>query len=143
MHYLNSNEWSNFLNDSLKRLLEMKPVPYTGITPSVLPMRAGVYLISEIIDGIEVTLYVGRSKNLQERIYRNHLMGDLTNARLKKYIVNDSAHPAFGDKELAKKHIKTNCQVRWIFEDDFRRRGALEGYFTAKLFPKYGIAEEH
>jgi hypothetical protein len=106
-------------------------------------MRAGIYLISEIIDGVEITLYVGRSKNLQERLYRNHLMGDLTNARLKKYIVNDSAHSAFGDKELAKKYIKTNCQVRWIFEDDFRRRGVLEGYFTAKLFPKYGIAEEH
>lgn len=143
MYYLNSKEWCDFLESSLKNLLEMQPVPYTRITPSVLPKRAGVYLLSEVVDDVEIALYVGRSKNLQDRIYRNHLMGDITNARLKKYMMQDETHSTFGDKLKAKTYIKSNCIVRWILEDDIRKRGALEGYFTAKLFPKYGISEEH
>lgn len=143
MEYLQSLEWNDFLENSLQRLLSMNPIPYSQITPSVIPVEKGIYLISEATGLVEICLYVGRTKNLQERIYRNHLMGDLANARLKKYICNDTSHEAFGDMNKAKAYIKANCQVRWIFEPDVRKRGALESYFTARLFPKYGISEEH
>ena len=72
-------------------------------------------------------------------------MGNTSNARLKKYITEDVLHTCFGSKKNAKEYIRNNCHVRWILEDDLSRRGcgALEGYFTARLFPKYGIYEEH
>lgn len=143
MEHYNSQKWADFLNSSLDELLAMKPIAFQIITPSVLPEKAGVYLITEKIGGIENALYVGRTKNIRQRIYTNHLMGAISNARLKKYIIYDEMHACFGDVQLAKDYIRKHCQVRWIFQDEMRVRGALEGYFTAKLFPKYGIAEEH
>lgn len=121
----------------------MKPVQFRIIKPSVLPLNAGVYLITELVDNTENALYVGRTKNLSQRLYTNHLMGSTSNARLKKYIIHDENHSCFGDVKKAKEYIREFCQVRWVFQDDTRVRGAIEGYFTAKFFPKYGIAEEH
>lgn len=138
-----SEDWLMFLELSINNLYSIKPIAYSSITPSQIPEQAGVYLISEIIDNIETALYVGRSKNLRNRLYRNHLMGNPINARLKKYMMQDEFHPAFENKELAKQYIKEKCFVRWILEDNIRKRGALEGYFTAIFFPKYGISEEH
>ena len=142
VHY-NSKDWSDFLNSSLKELLKMKPMQFSIITPSILPNIAGVYLITEAVENTENALYVGRTKNLRQRLYTNHLMGSTSNARLKKYIVHDENHSCFGDVKKAKEYIREFCQVRWVFQDDTRIRGAIEGYFTAKFFPKYGIAEEH
>jgi len=143
MEYYNSREWRDYLNNSLNKILSMEKIPYTNITPSVIPEQKGIYIISELINDVEVVLYIGRTKNLRNRIYRNHLMGPVTNARLKKYIIEDSSHLCYQNLEFAKIYIKENCYVRWFFEEDFRKRGALEGYFTAILYPKYGIAEEH
>lgn len=143
MEHYNSKDWSDFLNSSLKELLQMKPMHFSLITPSVLPINAGVYLITEIYEKTENALYVGRTKNLRQRLYTNHLMGSTSNARLKKYIIHDENHSCFGDVKKAKEYIREFCQVRWVFQDDTRVRGAIEGYFTAKFFPKYGIAEEH
>ena len=143
MEFYNSNDWRRFLNGSSISLLEMSPVFYKDMKPSVLPINAGVYVISENINNIEVPLYVGRTKNLRERIYTNHLMGGLSNARLKKYIISDELHPCYQNLSEAKNYIRNSCFVRWVFEDDYRRRGAIEGYLTAIIFPKYGIYEQH
>lgn len=104
--------------------------------PSYLPKRAGVYLITIR----NKPYYVGRSQNLRRRIYTNHLMGSLKNARLKTYLIE------FGkcaNREEAKQFLKRFAHVQWIEEEDMRTRGALEGYFTGVLFPKYGISAEH
>ncbi|NHI01999.1 hypothetical protein OJHNALOF_03053 [Oceanimonas sp. MB9] len=44
--------------------------------------------------------------------------------------------------EAAKEFLRQNCSIQWVFEDEYRNRGALEGFFTSVLFPKYGIAPE-
>jgi len=142
MNYKNK-QWLNSLDNALQSLLLLNPIPFSTLTPSKIPERAGVYLITEKLNKKETALYVGRTKNLRQRIYTNHLMGSITNARLKKYIINDADHSCFQDVKLAKVYIRKNCLVRWIFEDEIRIRGAIEGYLTAMLFPKYGIYEEH
>ena len=38
--------------------------------------------------------------------------------------------------------IKEKCIARWFLENDTRKRGAVEGYVTGIVFPKYGIYEE-
>jgi hypothetical protein len=67
-------------------------------------------------------------------------MGPLTNARLKKYLINFGECASLPE---AKEFIKAYCWARWIEEPDIRTRGAIEGYITGMLFPKYVIYEEH
>lgn len=143
MEHYYSKDWASFLDNSLLELLKMNPINMKSIKPSDLPEKAGVYLIVENIQGVEIALYVGRTKNIKRRIYVNHIMGDKANARLKKYIYEDKNHLCYNNFKNAKLYLQENCQVKWILEDDFRKRGALEGYFTAKFFPKYGISIEH
>ncbi len=67
-------------------------------------------------------------------------MGPLSNARLKKHLIDSGECIDIG---AAKEFLKLHCQVRWIEQDGFRERGAIEGYATGLLFPKHGIYEEH
>ena len=115
-------------------------ISFFDLKPSAVPERPGVYLITACVDGDEQAYYVGRTKNLRGRLYRQHLMGPLANARLKKYLIECGECI---DKESAKQFIRDHCFVRWVEQEGYRERGALEGYVTAMLFPKYGIYEEH
>lgn len=67
-------------------------------------------------------------------------MGSVANARLKRYLIGSGECRGVAD---AKEFIKNYCYVRWIEENDSRRRGAIEGYAVGLLFPKYGIYQEH
>ena len=93
--------------------------------PSEIPDAAGVYIISDNNTG-EV-LYVGKTTNLRQRIYNNHLMGPLSNARLKKYLIEDERFPDICDIAAAKKYIRNHCTFLYIKENDYRKRGHLEG----------------
>lgn len=123
-----------------EQLLKADPLAFSGLTPSKIPIAPGVYVITAMKDGNDYPYYVGRTKNFQQRIYNNHLMGPLTNARLKKHLIDSGECVDIAD---AKAFIRNNCAVRWVEQEGFRERGALEGYATAILFPKYGIYEEH
>ena len=137
---LPGESWLKELATAYQRLLAATPLRFSEMTPTRLPKAPGVYAITAFLNGKELPYYVGRSKNLQQRLYNNHLMGPLTNARLKKYLI-DAAECA--DIDVAKQFIRSTCIVRWIEEPDMRRRGAIEGYVTGLLIPKYGIYEEH
>jgi len=129
-----------FLRRRFQELVRAPVVPYSMLTPSKIPEQPGVYLITAVLAQKEQPYYVGRTKNLRERLYRNHLMGSPTNARLKKHMI-DSGECV--DVTAAKQFLRDFCAVRWIRQEGFRERGALEGYVTGLLFPKYGIYEEH
>ena len=130
----------NFLKHTYEALINSKPIAFKELTPSKIPEVGGVYVITAKKGSNEEVYYIGRSKKLRRRIYTNHLMGPVTNARLKRYLVSSKECRNVQD---AKDFIKKYCLVRWIEEDDIRRRGAIEGYATGLLFPKYGIYEEH
>jgi hypothetical protein len=129
-----------FLRKRLKDLLGAEPVQFSDLTPSKVKEAAGVYLITAKRHGIEYAYYVGRTKNLQQRLYNNHLMGPASNARLKKHLVDGGE---CDDMLGAKRFLREKCIVRWILQNGHRERGAVEGYVTGILFPKYGIYEEH
>ena len=133
-------EWLEFLKEGYQSLVSMEPLAFAAITPSKIPKEAGVYLITALFNGKEIPYYIGRSKNLRQRIYNNHLMGPISNARLKKYLINSGECP---DLASAKNFIRSFCLVRWVQENDTRNRGVIEGYVTGLLSPKYGIYEEH
>jgi len=135
--------WLNFLSYRYEELVSCKRIPYILLKPSMIPETPGVYLITARKSGYEAIYYIGRTKNLRQRIYENHLMGGLSNARLKKYLIEDIELPRVKDKYDAKEFIRANCYIRWIEEDQMRNRAAVEGYTTGLLFPKYGMYEEH
>ena len=135
-----SRAWGRFLSKSLQRLLNQLPLKFSQMKPRLLPETAGVYLLTKLEGNNEIPYYIGRTKNIRQRLYHNHLMGQLSNARLKKYLIDNQICSTLSD---AKKFIRRYCAARWIEEKDYRRRGALESYFTAVLFPEYGIDKEH
>lgn len=101
---------------------------------------AVVYAITNQTTG-EV-LYVGRTKNLRRRLYTNHLMGPKTNARLKKYLVEDPGQPEIADMAAAKEYLKEHCYFQFIPVADMVERGRIEGLLSYLLNVKY-IHEEH
>ena len=122
-------------------LLHSKKYFFDVLTPSMLTNKLPVvYAITDKTSG-EV-LYVGRTKNLRQRLYNNHLMGTLTNARLKKYLIQDPNMPEITDKESAKDYIKTNCYFQYIAESDTTKRGQIEGLISFMLDVRY-MHEEH
>ena len=108
--------------------------------PSVLPQAAGVYVIFN--KWTNEVYYVGKTTNLQRRLYHNHLMGPLTNARLKKYLIDDSAFPGILERTDAKNFIKENCSFIFILEPDMRARGHLEGLVSFLTDCRY-VDKEH
>ncbi|MFY9741686.1 MAG: GIY-YIG nuclease family protein [Candidatus Sulfotelmatobacter sp.] len=129
-----------FLQRRFDSLLLASPLAFSQMTPSKIPDRSGVYLITAALSGREDPYYVGRTKNLRRRLYNNHLMGPFSNARLKNCLVSTRECE---DIAAAKGFLKSCCSVRWIEQAGHRERGAIEGYATALLFPKHGIYEEH
>lgn len=123
------------------QLLSAPCYDFADLTPSKLENGlAVVYAIFDKTDGS--TLYVGRTKNLRQRLYYNHLMGPKSNGRLKKYLAEDDSRPDIPDMEAAKKYLIDNCCFRYIPVCDVVTRGQIEGLMSYLLDVKY-IHEEH
>lgn len=124
-----------------QKLLSASPLYFGTLTPSNIPDGiAGVYAIFDERSG-EV-LYIGRTKNLRRRLYTNHLHGPKTNARLKKYLVEDASEENISSMDDAKQYLKKYCYVKYIVEDDTVQRGKIEGLLSYLLDVRY-IHEEH
>lgn len=124
-----------------EELLKSKRYDFDGLKPSVLQDKLPVvYAIFDKTDG--TCLYVGRTKNLRRRLYTNHLMGPKANARLKKYLVEDSDRKDILTMDAAKKFLIERCYFHYIPVDDMRRRGQIEGLLSY-LLDVYYIHEEH
>lgn len=103
-------------------------------------MKAGVYVIW--LKGTKEVLYVGRTKNIRQRLYTNHLMGNKTTARLKKYLVEDNNLPKIRKYVDAKKYIKKKCCFQFILVKDSKKRGYIEGLLSFLTRVRY-IEDEH
>lgn len=69
-------------------------------------------------------------------------MGPTTNARLKKYLMEDDALPEIDDKKKAKQYIRNRCYFRFVEVSDTNERGQIEGLLSYFLNVRY-IHEEH
>ncbi|MGB7532084.1 MAG: hypothetical protein WA977_03785 [Halobacteriota archaeon] len=84
-------------------------------------------------------LYVGRSKNLQQRLYRNHLMGDSNSAPV-KYRISEEKNIT---PEKAKEFMRNHCHFKYLVVRDVLTRCILEAHLIGLLEPPFNIAEEH
>lgn len=75
-------------------------------------------------------------------LYTNHLHGPKTNARLKKYLVEDASEENITSMDDAKQYLKKYCYAKYIVEDDTVQRGKIEGLLSFLLDVRY-IHEEH
>lgn len=124
-----------------ERLLNSKKYSFCDLKPSDL--QDGLAVIYAIFDKDSgEALYVGRTKNLRQRLYTNHLMGPKSNARLKKYLTEDLNVPEIQTMEQAKSFLREQCYFQYIPEPDMRSRGQIEGLLGYLLDVRY-IHEEH
>ena len=124
----------------VNQLISSKKYFFTDLKPSDLPEHAGVYAIFDKETG--ENLYVGRTKNLRQRLYNNHLMGPKSNARLKKYLTEDPLMTEITLMDEAKQFLKDRCYFQFLMADDVRQRGQIEGMLGFFLNVRY-IHEEH
>lgn len=99
-------------------------VHFGTLLPSQLERIGAVYLIGHK-SGNRI-FYVGKTTNLQQRMYYNHLMGNGSTARLKNYLIKDKDLPKVKNYEDAKEYIQKNCFFKWIRIDDSKERGLIE-----------------
>ena len=123
-----------------KKVLWAPKTTFAEIKPSQIPDAPGVYIIR--LQDSDETLYVGRTKNLRQRIYSNHLHGPLSNARLKKYLIEDPNEPSITGLATAKQYLKDCCYVQFQVIDDLLERGQAEGLLSFLLNVRY-LYEEH
>lgn len=135
-----SDRWIDSAIQLVKEFSESKRYFFADLIPSMLNDKLqGVYAIFDKREG--TALYVGRTKNMRRRLYTNHLMGPLTNARLKKYLIEDTSNNISNLTE-AKAFIRENCYFQFLVENDIVRRGQAEGLLSYALNVKY-MHEEH
>lgn len=129
------------IDNIISTFLSGKKYYFATLTPSML--EDGLAVVYAIFNkDTNETLYVGRTKNLRRRLYTNHLMGPQTNARLKKYLVEDSNEPTITTMNGAKTYLKEHCYFQYIPESDTRIRGQIEGLLSYVLDVRY-MHEEH
>lgn len=129
--------------DSLtKKLSEQQLLSFEELKPTTISVSlSGVYVIWDKRD-MENALYAGRTKRLSRRLYTNHLMGNKSTARLKKYLVEDSNQTNISTYREAKQYLKDYCVFKFITESDYIERGKIEGLFSFVYNVKY-MHEEH
>jgi len=98
----------------LEKLLANEKYYFLALKPSIIADKiAGVYAIFDTNTG--EALYVGRTTNIRNRLYLNHLQGNSSTARLKKYIVEDEKiFPNIKNYEDAKIWINKNCYFQYV-----------------------------
>ena len=125
----------------VEELLDSKRYDFDRLKPSDLEDGLPVvYAIFDKVDG--ACLYVGRTKNLRRRLYTNHLMGSVTNARLKKYLIEDPDRKDIDTMAAAKYYLIDQCYFQYLAVPDMRTRGQIEGLLSYLLNVRY-IHEEH
>ncbi|MGO4695509.1 GIY-YIG nuclease family protein [Paenibacillus sp. 2TAB26] len=142
----------------VEKIWSQPEIHFEFLVPSNLEILGAVYAIG--IRGTDQILYVGRTKNLQRRLYTNHLMGNESTARLKKYLTKDELLTAFAvtvekmlpepediryKKEayqLAKDYIRNHCYFKFLPLDESRLRGLTEAGLTFAFNTKF-LEEEH
>jgi len=122
------------LSKWLDGLARKRKTSFKSLKYSAIPKNGGVYVISEFGGPKEAVLYIGQTKNLRERVYRNHWQGNLQASNFKKLLVR---HKKARDKGDAKEYLKKNCSVRWVVVEDKKERLAREHYATAVLNPQF------
>jgi predicted GIY-YIG superfamily endonuclease len=124
----------------IEKIWNQPSIKFSELTPSVLNEEGAVYIIALI--ETDKVLYIGRTVNCRRRLYTNHLMGNQSTARLKKYLIEDPNVIEVTDYPSAKQYLRERCYFKYLPEEDSRTRGMMEGGLAYPLNVRY-IEKEH
>ncbi len=126
----------------LDGVLSREPVRFESLVPSLLPSEGGVYLISDLSQRTEGTIYIGLTGNLRNRVYTQQFQGQKASSQIKVAVVQ---HGRARDLAHAREYLKKSCAVRWDAIPDFREREMREGFAKAILKPEFSLykSKEH
>ncbi len=124
------NEYKNLL----QTLLLNPQLPFDNALHRSLPEKGGVYRIFEKDQSWQSSVYVGKTSNLSNRIYTNHLMGNKDASTLKKKLIKSGK---FADKNDVKSYLQSKCLVQYVEVSDELYRTFFEHFAVSVLKPKY------
>ncbi|HTW92371.1 MAG TPA: GIY-YIG nuclease family protein [bacterium] len=126
----------------LDDFLASRARPFRTLVPSKLPTTGGIYAISITRGPYAGIVYVGTTKNLRQRLYQNHLMGDKHASQLRNALVHfDCAY----DHDEAKRFMRESCGYRFFEDTNEKERQVKEAFAIAALRPEFSIykGKEH
>jgi|SRR3989338_9334923 len=103
--------------------------PLGQINRRNIPKKPGIYLFT---DKKRKILYVGKTKNLQDRLYSKHRMGTPESSTLKRKLIKLKGL----NENNVKKYIESNFYVRWRVVS-FIKAAYFEHFLISVLNPKY------
>lgn len=118
----------------LYQLLESQPVGMGDGFTGQIPSGGGVYRIFETGSPVDSTVYVGKTGNFFERLYRNHLQGNQKASTLKRKLIDRGD---FGSNQEVKDYFRGRCSVQFLPIDDEHLRHWFEYFAIATLKPRY------
>ena len=116
------------------QLLASHPVGMGTGFSGRLPSGGGVYRIFETGSPLDSTVYVGKTGNFFERLYRNHLQGNPQASTLKRKMIERGE---FRSSQEVKAYFKERCSVQLISIEDEPLRHWFEHFAIATLQPRY------
>ena len=117
----------------VEKLLKAKLTSCGDLTPAKLPQCGGIYIF--VSGETSKVLRAGRTENLRQRIYQNHLMGKQA-GNLRSQLVKSGK---VNDLDEAKEWIRQNCSVAYL-EDNFMEGLDMrwaEHFMLAVLRPRF------
>lgn len=120
--------------EALTNLLNSKRIPFSADDlHKALYKSGGLYRITHNSDP-KKTLYIGKAKDIKQRLYNNLLMGQVRSHTLKRKLIKAKKCTA---QPSAKKYLQNNCSLQYILMENPRERTFNEHYFISILRPEY------
>lgn len=131
-----NNRWEN-IQAKAKRFLRQPPAKYCGFEPSILPERAGVYLITlKDESGEERPLYIGETQDLREDILFKRAAYFIANGKQTIYWPKENFPEYLTNMEFLL-YYQDNSLLRFTEEPNSKDRLALTVALTLELSPAY------
>lgn len=110
-------------------LIASPKIRFDGELHGSIPAMGGVYRIMGCDPAAD---YVGKSTNMQSRVYRSHFMGNREVSTLKRKLIRGKH---YDDENGVKEYFFRNCTVQFIEIADEAERNSFEHFAIAILRP--------
>jgi len=114
----------------MRKLLDEPSYNFTEVSSSVVPEKAGVYVIYD--KRVKAIIYVGRTKSLRRRLLGNHKRGNIRGSQFRRALKQNFSLKS--ESEITS-YILENCSFQFLAIKEFEEIVRLEHFTTAILAP--------
>ena len=125
------------LTESVILLVSRPRIRFDENLRGQLPVTCGVYRITELNSDWRQTLYVGRTTNLQQRLYHDLWQGNEQTHSLNRTLLRGGLE----NREAVVQYLRTRCAIQFLEIRDERACCWLEHFAIATLRPKWNDPE--